>query len=273
MFFGKDRKLYKCHMYTWATSLETALVTGSLLFVAHGCHLTNLSAGEFVMRVSHVSANLFLCGVRRVPWTVLWDHRMAEMAMGSDCPAVSRSGVDFQVQLQVSWNAPEAYVNLNSDGTYELKTVPDVLGLHAQQPGAVIKVLLGHDSRSVRALVPDVKVRDRGFHDVTLMDMGDIAGPDISIADFVSPPFAVASTCQRWNSCAMSAKSVIAALRPTRVPFVGRGLSCACPDTSPTITWKSRSYGAARCRCVPYGRVRHRIVWTTYVWHTQCRHP
>ena len=43
-------------------------------------------------------------------------------------------------------------------------------------------MLLGRDSQSVRALVPDVKVRDRGFHDVTLLDMGDIAGPDVSIA-------------------------------------------------------------------------------------------
>ena len=90
---------------------------------------------------------------------------MAEMVMGSDSARQTRrSGVDFPVQLQVSWNSPEAYVNL----AYELKTVPDVLGLHAQQPGAaVIKVLLGRDSRSVQALVPDVKVLDRGFHEVT----------------------------------------------------------------------------------------------------------
>ena len=102
------------------------------------------------MRVSRVSANLFLCGVGRVPRTVLWNHHMAEMAMGSDSPAVGRSGIDFQVQFQVSWNAPEAYINLDFDGAYELKTFRDVLGLRARQPGAaMIKVLLGHDSRSV----------------------------------------------------------------------------------------------------------------------------
>ena len=173
-FFGKVRKLYMCPVYKWETSLETALVTGSLLLVAPGCHLNNVSAGEFVLRVSRVSANLFLCGVRRVRRTVLWDHRMAEMAMGSDSPAAGRSGVDFQVQLQVSLIAPEAYVNLDSDSAYELKTVPDLLDLH---------VLPGRDSRSVRALVLEVKVRDRGFHDVALLDMGDIAGPDIYIAD------------------------------------------------------------------------------------------
>ena len=107
------------------------------------------------------------------------------MATGSDSPTVSRSGVNFQVQIQVSWNALEVYVTLDSDSAYELKTVPNVLGLHARQPGAaVIKVLLGRDSRSVRALVPHVKVLNREFHDVALLDMADITRPDFSIADF-----------------------------------------------------------------------------------------
>ena len=66
------------------------------------------------------------------------------MAMGSDSPANGLSDVNFNVELQVPWNAPEACVNLDSDGVYELKTVPDVLGLHARRPGAaVVKVLLG----------------------------------------------------------------------------------------------------------------------------------
>ena len=63
-------------------------------------------------------------------------------------------------------------------------TVPDVLGLHFRLPGAaVVEVLPGRDSRSVRALVPDPRVNDRGFHEVTLVDMGDTAGPDVSVAD------------------------------------------------------------------------------------------
>ena len=41
----------------------------------------------------------------------------------------------------------------------------------------------GRDSRSVWLLVPDVKVLDRGFHDVTLLDMGDVEGPDVPVAD------------------------------------------------------------------------------------------
>ena len=107
------------------------------------------------------------------------------MAMESDCPADGRSGVDFNVELEVSWNAPEAYVNLDSARVYELKTVPDVLGLNARRPeAAVVKVLLGCDSRSVRALVPDTRVHDRDFHEITLVDMGGTTGLDVSIADF-----------------------------------------------------------------------------------------
>ena len=56
--------------------------------------------------------------------------------------------------------------------------------MRARQPGAaVVKVMTGRDSPSVRVLVPDVKVLDRGFHDATLVDMGDVEGPDVSVAD------------------------------------------------------------------------------------------
>ena len=50
-------------------------------------------------------------------------------------------------------------VNSILTGFMRLKTVPDVWGLHARRPGAaIVKVLLGCDSSSVRALVPDARV-------------------------------------------------------------------------------------------------------------------
>ena len=69
-----------------------------------------------------------------------------------------------------------------SIGIYHLniKCVPDVLGLRVWRPeAAVVKVMSGRDSRSVRVLVPDENVRYRGFHDVTLLDMVNAAGPDV----------------------------------------------------------------------------------------------
>ena len=104
-FFGKVRNLYKCPVFTRWTSLDTTPVTGSLLFAAPGCHLSDLSAGEIVLRVSRDSAELLLSGVHRVLRIVLQDYNRTEMAMGNDSPADGRSGVDFNVELHVSWNA------------------------------------------------------------------------------------------------------------------------------------------------------------------------
>ena len=148
-FFGKDRHLYMCPVFTRWTSLDTTPVTGSLHFAASGCRLSDFSAGGIVLRVSRDSAELLWSGGHRVQ-IVLWDYHRTKMAMESDSPADGRSGVDFNLELQVSWNTPESFVNLDSYGIYELKTVPDVLDLHARRPGAaVVKVLLGRDSRSV----------------------------------------------------------------------------------------------------------------------------
>ena len=66
MFFGNDRNLYMCPVYTWGTSLETCLVTGALFFVAPRCRLADLSACKFGLRV----------------WVFL-SHRITEMATGS----------------------------------------------------------------------------------------------------------------------------------------------------------------------------------------------
>ena len=105
---------------------------------------------------------------------------------GSGRLPAGRSGVDFTVQLDVPWNALEVFVNMDSAGLHELniESMPDVLGLRARQPGAaVIRVMTGLDSRSVRALVPDGKVLDRGYRDVTLVDMNHIDGPEVPVAE------------------------------------------------------------------------------------------
>ena len=47
----------------------------------------------------------------------------------------------------------------------------------------MICVMTGRDSRSVRALVPDWKVLDRGYHDVTLVDMNHVDGPEVPVAE------------------------------------------------------------------------------------------
>ena len=64
----------------------------------------------------------------------------------------------------------------------DLDTVPDVIGLTGRRPGAAVtRVLQGRDVRSVRALVPDPQVLEQGFHDVTIVDMGDLPEPLVSM--------------------------------------------------------------------------------------------
>ena len=95
------------------------------------------------------------------------------MATDNDATAGARPGITFDVTLDVPWNAPEAVVHLHSDGVVVLDTVLDVFGLTGRRPeAAVVRVLQGRDERSVRALIPDLRVLERGFHDVTTVDMG-----------------------------------------------------------------------------------------------------
>ena len=145
-------------VYTWWDSFNTAPVTGSLLSVAAGRRLAGF--GDLCILDSSARA-------------IRWEPCASEMATGSGRLLLNRSGFEFQVNIDVPWNASVAFVNLHSDGIYELDTLclPDVLGLTER------------DSRSVRPLVPDVNVVDMGFHDVTVVDMDHVVGPDFPVAD------------------------------------------------------------------------------------------
>ena len=108
------------------------------------------------------------------------------MATGSSQPEADRQGIDFQVHVQIPWNAPESFVTLDSPGVFVLDTacVPDVLGLRTQYLDAEpVKVLQGRAWESVCVLIPDTNVTDRGFHDVTLLDMADAVGRVVPVGD------------------------------------------------------------------------------------------
>ena len=62
-----------------------------------------------------------------------------------------------------------------------LDEIQYVFGLGNRRPDvAAVQVMLGRDERSVRVLVPDPWVLDNGFHDATIIDMGDMAEPAVS---------------------------------------------------------------------------------------------
>ena len=130
--------------------------------------------------------------------TVSQDRFVDAMATGTSQPGADRKGIDFQVDVHIPWNATEAFVTLNSPGVFVLDTarIPDVLGLRTQYPDAApVKVMKGRAPESVRVLIPDEKGSDRGYHDVTLIDMVDADAPVVPVADFLF--YGVSGRC-RW---------------------------------------------------------------------------
>ena len=104
--------------------------------------------------------------------------------MATDGVAVvdGRAGITFGVELYVPWDTPEAVVDLQSEGV--LDPIPDVIGLAGRRPGAAeCRVLQGRDVRSVRVLVSDSRGLEQDFHDVTLVDMGDLPESSVSLKE------------------------------------------------------------------------------------------
>ena len=158
---------YKRRVLARSSSLDAAPVTGSLLFYAPVCCLADNCAAEVSSWVLFGGTDcswLAVCGLflRRV--SVTW-----VMATDSAAATGGRAGIMFDVELVVPWDAPEAVVDLHLDGVVKLDMVPDVLGLQ------------GRDVQSVRALVPDPRMLELGFHDVTIVDMGDLPEPSVSM--------------------------------------------------------------------------------------------
>ena len=95
-----------------------------------------------------------------------------------------RPGVQFNVDLCIPWDAPEAVVDIDSPGRVSLGSFPDKVGMFGRRKDAAVsRILLGRDSRSVRFLVPDARGVDRSYHDVTVVDMEDKREPMVTLAD------------------------------------------------------------------------------------------
>ena len=95
-----------------------------------------------------------------------------------------RSGVTFNTELCIPWDAPEAVVDIDSAELVSLGSFPDKVGLFGRRKDAAVsRILMGRDSRSVRFLVPDTRGVDRSYHDVTVVDMQDEREPMVVLAD------------------------------------------------------------------------------------------
>ena len=196
------------------------------------------------------------------------------MATTGAALAEDRAGITFGVELCVPWDAPEAVVDISSEGVIPLRHIPDVIGLVRRREGAAEShVLQGRVVRSVRVLVPDPRGMDQNLYDVTIVDMGDVPESSISIPELSTlsqqwPPAVISH--MGWRQQELEGMRVAAKQFSVRVgrvvvcTTVGYGLSVMCIGTWRDSIWTWRSCGSAKCRGAPCGRARPKTSWTTF---------
>ena len=154
-------------------SIVTAPVTGSLVS-------STLFSCRDVYYTARSGLILTFCGkdwVLPAGYKVLLQKISERWTMDVDGLSVvdNHAGVTFGVELYVPWDAPEAVVDVSSPHVVPMHGVPDVIGLVGRRDSAVeSRVFQGRDARSIRMLVPDCRGLDQNFHDVTIVDMGEL---------------------------------------------------------------------------------------------------
>ena len=92
----------------------------------------------------------------------------------------NRAGKTFEVGLYVPWDAPELVVDVSSAGVVPPHDFPDVIGLVGRRDNTTeSRILQGRDPRSIRVLGG----LDQNFHDVTIVDMGDLPESHVSMPE------------------------------------------------------------------------------------------
>ena len=181
----------------WNDSLiDAAPVTGSLVYSALSDCLVVFCTAGFSSDWTFCSTDFVL-----LAGFVLYIRRVGDcrnMAVDGAALAEVRAGITFGVKLYVPWDAPEAVVDISSEGVVPLRNVPDVIGLVGRREGAAeSRVLQGRDILSVQVLVPDCRGVDQNFHDVTIVDMGEVPESSVSIPE-------LSALSQQWPPAVIS---------------------------------------------------------------------
>ena len=75
-------------------------------------------------------------------------------------------------------------MDVSSAGVVPLRSIPDVIGLVGRRDSAAeSRVLQGKDPRSIRVRVPECRGLDQNFHDVTIVDMGELPESHVSMPE------------------------------------------------------------------------------------------
>ena len=181
-------------------SIVAVPVTGSLVSPT----LFSRRDADFSHRYSRYCINCDTDWILPAIYQVLLLKQTAGGTMDVDGFSIvdNRAGVTFGVELYVQWDAPEMAIDLTSSGMVPLRNVPDVFGMSGRRDSATEShILQGRDARSVRVLVPDCRGLEQNFHDVTVVDMGDLPESQVSMPELSElarrwPPAVI--THMRW---------------------------------------------------------------------------
>ena len=106
------------------------------------------------------------------------------------------NGMVFRVWLHISvegcnmdaatsvlpWDATEAVVDVSVAGVEIQCSLPDAMGLEGRTKYATrSRILRARDPRSIRVLIPVGQGPDQNVHDVTILDMGNLPEPHVTI--------------------------------------------------------------------------------------------
>ena len=211
--------------------INAAPVTGSLVSTTlFGCRDVYCTAG--------LSSYWTFCGtdcVLLAGCQLFLDVNCWTMATNGASVVEDRAGITFGVELYVPWDAPEAVVDISSAGVVPLRHIPDVIGLVGRRESAAeSRVLQGRDARSVRVLVPDCRGADQNFHDVTVVDMGDVPESHVSLPELStliqqSPPAVISHMGlrqQELEEMRAAAKKWFRLSRPSCCTYCGILIKC-----------------------------------------------
>ena len=214
----------------WDRSLiDAAPVTGSLVSSAlFDCRNVYCTAGFTFCSTDCVLLAGFGLFLRRVGECLTLATNGAELVE-------DRAGITFGVELYVPWDAPEAVVDISSEGVVPLRHIPDVIGLVGRREGTAEScVLHGRDVRSIQVLVLDPLGMDQNFHDVTIVDMGDVPESSISIPELSTlsqqwPPAVISHMGwrqQELEGMRAAAKQRFRQSRPSSCVYCGIWIKC-----------------------------------------------
>ena len=139
---GGVRIVYIRRTLTGSSSLDATPVTGPLLFYAPVCCLAVYCAAEFYSWVLFGSTDCIWLAGRGL----FFRQVGVNLVIMTDSAAAvgDRAGITFDIELVIPWDAPEAVVDLHSDGVMDLGTITNRF---RRKPSSLWRRLIEYNGR------------------------------------------------------------------------------------------------------------------------------